>query len=71
MRSFLILVSAFFTGWAGVAWWFDFNADATLGLMLAVLGLAGVFYLDYRLQEARDRALLERERVWMRREGLL
>lgn len=60
-----MLLAAFATGWAGVAWLTGFDGDFKAAAIIAVLCLGATQFLDYRLSEQLRRG---REAVWDRRE---
>lgn len=64
----LLLLAAFATGWAVVAWLAGMDSDFKAAAVVAILSLGGVFYLDYRASE-RARMARYRRQVWDRREA--
>jgi hypothetical protein len=71
VKSALILVAAFATGWAAISWALNFDGDFKGAAVVAILCLGGKELLDYResgAQEQRYRWAAGREAVWERRE---
>lgn len=67
VKSVLILVAAFASGWAAVSSVFGLDADFKVAFVAALLCLGGVFVIDHRGAE-RERMALGRQQVWDRRD---
>lgn len=71
VKSALILVAAFATGWASMSLALSFDGDFKAAAITAILALGAKEYLDYRdSEQVEQRFLWEsgREDVWDRRD---